>query len=207
MNTRTYRWNRAVPPFWSVLLALFLTAGVGWAAESTAALPYMEPFDDYTDTRVHGRNAWQAQRAGDVQAQTAVVYAGARAAIVATNSLLWNRFDDPTATNVWIDFYARQAYPLDDTPPVLATNAAAVFYVDSSGYIRALSNTTWVVLDTVVPSNVWRRYTVNLDYVAARWSLYLADEVPNRLSTPVAEDLAFSSTSTNTHFRTFRVKN
>jgi hypothetical protein len=42
-----------------------------------------------------------------------------------------------------------------------------------------------MVVGVMVPSNTWRRYTVNLDYPAQRWSLFLASEVPNALAVAV----------------------
>lgn len=191
--------------------------GRGWALAGAAALmaaaalagdlPFIESFETQTSVVLHNHNDWRARRQQDAQVQGNVVFAGSQAGVVATNALLWQNFGDATATNVWIDFYARQQHPPNNDPPELAGSVAAAFYVGTDGKIRAISNATWVTLDVTVPSNAWRRYTVNLDYGAQEWSLYVADEVPNRLATAVAEGLKFRTGSTNAYLQTFRVKN
>lgn len=191
--------------WWTVggatLLLVFLVTG------RAGDLPFMESFDDVPDVLLHNHNAWQSRQQNDAQAQAATVFAGAKAGVVATNALLWRNFNDADATNVWIDFYGWQEYPEDSDPPELAGSVAASFFVGMDGKIHATSNANWVALNCTVPSNAWRRFTVNLDYKASRWSLYVADEVPNRVATPIALDLPFFSQSTNTYFSTFRVKN
>ncbi|MCE9613422.1 MAG: hypothetical protein K8T26_04045 [Lentisphaerae bacterium] len=189
---------------WVPGLALGLLAAAGLRA---GTVPFMEPFDTLPSGVLHAQNSWESQRQRDVQVQTTVAFDGAKAAVVATNAVLWNSFNDPAVTNVWIDFYARQRYPSNDAPPSITGSVAAAFYVDSSGALRVTSNNTWLTLSQTVPSNVWRRYTVNLDYVTHRWSLFLADEVPNRLSTTVITNVPFWSSSTNAYFQRFRVKN
>ena len=121
-----------------------------------------------------------------------------------------HRFRPPsrtTATNVWIDFYARVPHPTNSTPPVISTNAVAAFYVAGDGSVRAISNNTWVTLNYTVPSNTWYRFTVNLDYTTSNWSIHAADSVPNALATTVATNLKFQATATNTYFHRFRIKN
>jgi hypothetical protein len=169
-------------------------------------VPFAETFDSRTAGALHGQNQWQAHRQNDAQVQTAVVYAGGKAAAVTTNTTAWRGFSG-AATNVWVDFYARVPRPAAGAAPALVGSVAAAFYVAEDGTIRATSNAAWVALNHTVPSNAWHRFTVHLDYAAERWDLYAADDTPNRLSTPVATNIPFSSLSTNTGFRGFRIRN
>ena len=183
--------------------ALTLLAGVCFAQTTF----FSEDFDERTTGVLHNQNAWAAHRQNDAQVQSATRFAGTQAALVATNAVVWHNFSDATATNVWIDFYAYVTHPTDDSAPDLNGSVAGAFFVGTHGVIHALSNTTWVTMATTVPSNTWRRFTVNLDYNSSDWSLYVASDVPNALSSVVATNLKFTSSSTNTYFKRFRMKN
>ncbi|MDA0989175.1 MAG: hypothetical protein O3A51_00295 [Verrucomicrobia bacterium] len=152
---------------WGWVSAITVLAIVAMAGD----VPFMEPFDDNPDARLHNYRTWQARRQQDAQTQQSVVFAGTKAAVIATNALLSQPFSDVTATNVWVDFYGWQHYPTSNVPPELQGSIAASFFVGADGMIRATSNSTWVTLNYTVPSNSWRRFTVNLDYVSSIWSL------------------------------------
>jgi hypothetical protein len=186
-----------------VMLGLALLAVVA-AAED---VPFIENFDDRTAGVLHNQHGWQSRMQNDVQVQTAEVFAGTQAGAMETNAIVWNTFDDSTATNVWVDFYARLWHPADDAAPTLTGSVAAAFYLDSDGAIRACSNSAWVALDYAVATGRWYRFSVNLDYNAKRWELHVAQDTPNALAEPVATNLAFRTGSTNTYLHAFRVKN
>jgi len=186
------------------LLAWCLVSACAARAED---VPFVETFDDRTTGVLHNQHGWQSRLQNDAQVQTATVFEGAKAGIVETNSIVWNNFTDTTATNAWVDFYARGSHPSSSTAPTLTGSVAAAFYFDADGKIRAISNSTWVTLDYTVGEGQWHRFSVNLDYNDQTWELHVADNEPNRLATPLATNLAFSSSSTNTYFRRFRVKN
>ena len=189
------------------LAAALLALALGADAVRAGDVPFMESFDNLSSGALISLNEWETLRNQDVQVQTTVKFAGAKAAIVGTNAVMWNEFNDATITNVWIDFYARQPYSTNNTPPVITGSVAAAFYIDTAGALRVLSNDTWLTLSTTVPSNTWQRFTVKLDYKASRWSLFTADDVPNRLLTSVITNVPFASISTNSYFQAFRVKN
>jgi hypothetical protein len=191
---------------WSVVCGLLLCAFSSPAAADD--VPFKEPFDELSSGVLHNQNQWQAQQVNNAQVQTATVFAGSKATAVTTNTLVWHNFTNATATNVWIDFYARVPYPANADPPSLTGSVAAAFFVTPEGKVKAVSNDTWVTFDNwTVPSNTWQRFTLHLDYGASNWALYAAGTVPNSLSTALATNLAFSSSSTNTYLRRFRVKN
>lgn len=185
---------------------LVLSAVVLSAVAET--VPFIETFDDRETGVLHDQHGWQARKQNDARVQTATTFAGAKAGLVETNSIVWNTFTNANATNVWIDFYARMEYPTNDTAPTLTGSVAAAFFVGTTGQVWAVSNDTWISLTHAgIPSNTWRRFSVHLDYGNSRWELHVADDEPNTLSTPLATNLAFSANSTNAYLKAFRVKN
>ena len=195
-------WVRAIGAAAIVAMVSGLSHRTG-----AADLPFVEDFASRSEGVLHGQNQWQADRQNDAQVQTSIAYDGSKATVVSTNATVWRDFGDADATNVWIDFYARVPHPTNSTPPVVSSNAVAAFYVAADGGIRAISNDTWVTTGTTIPSNTWYRFTVNLDYGASNWSLYAVDDTPSKLATPVATNLKFQTTATNTYFHRFRIKN
>jgi hypothetical protein len=172
------------------------------------AATFQESFETCDAGVLHGQNGWSVSLQNNAQVQAATAFGGSNAVALATNTTAWQTFDDPTATNVWVDFYARLPTPGDDADPVLTSNVAAAFFVTSGGAIKAISNDCWVTLAPEPPlvADTWYRLTVNLDYGTRRWALYVADSTPNKLATTVATNLAFTGCSTNTYFRRLRVK-
>ncbi len=171
-------------------------------------VPFSETFDAMNVGSLHGQNNWQADRQSDARVQASTVYAGAQSGLMGTNTLVWQSFTNSAATNVWVDYYSLISYPSDATPPALTGSVAAAFFVTDTGSIKALSNTTWMTFGSyTVPNGSWQRFSVNLDYQASKWGLYVAGDTPNELSTMIATNLAFSSSSTNTYFKVFKVKN
>ena len=140
--------------------------------------------------------------------QEGTTFEGARGLSVGDSTVVWRSFTNTTATNVWVDFYARiPDWAPSAGDPVLTNSVAGAFYITDTGFIRAISNDTWVTLNYKMPSNTWQRFSVNLDYIASNWAIYVADDVPNALSSNVVSGLKFSSSSTNQYFHTFRVRN
>jgi hypothetical protein len=188
----------------------------GWAAALSVmaasvclrADTFQESFEACDAGVLHGQNGWSVSLQNNAQVQNATAFGGSNAVAMTTNTTAWHTFNDPTATNVWVDFYARLPTPGDDGDPVLTGSVAAAFFVTSVGSIKAVSNDSWVTLspDPPLVADTWYRLTVNLDYGSRRWALYLADSTPNKLATTVATNLAFSGSSTNAYFRRFRVK-
>lgn len=186
-------------------MCVSVLAGVLLAVAET--VPFIETFDDRDTGVLHDQHGWQARKQNDARVQTDTTFAGTKAGLVETNSMVWNTFTNSSATNVWIDFYGRVSYPVDDTTPALTGSVAAAFFVGTTGQLWAVSNDTWVTLAHTIPSNTWRRFSVHLDYGNSRWELHVADDQPNTLATPVATNLAFSASSTNTYLKAFRVRN
>ena len=179
------------------------------AARSRAdELPFAESFESLQPGSLQGQNEWSAAPPSGAQVQNSMKFTGSLAGILATNSIVSQSFSDTTATNVWVDFYTRSTPHSYSRTPCLNGDAVAGFYFNSNGFLVARSNATWVTLSDFGPvSNQWYRFTVNLDYQNRRWGIFSAGATHNELLTPVATNLAFSSTATNTYFHRFSVKN
>ncbi len=198
------QFRRAAALGGAALGALVLAAG----AARAQSVPFSENFESRTPGVLAGQNGWSAQRQNDAQVQSVTVFAGSRAVAVSTNAAATCAFSNPAATNVWIDFYARPPQPPDSGAPALSGSVAAAFFMGNDGKLRAVSNNTWVTLGAVtLQANRWYRFSVNLDYAASKWALYVANDTPNALATPVATNLAFSASNTNRCFRGFRIRN
>lgn len=187
---------------------LFLGALLAAGSAQAQSLPFSDTFDGSPVGSLDGQNGWNALRQNDAQVQTATVFAGSGAVVVSTNATVSHAFSSLVATNVWVDFCARPPKPPDNGNPALAGSVAAAFFLGNDGKLRAVSNTTWVALNAVtLQPDQWYRFSVNLNYRASKWALYVANSTPNALATVVATNLAFSSSNTNTYFRRFRIRN
>jgi len=195
--------TKAIRGLWPVMgLILFTIQGMG------GELPVTESFEGLSAGPLHGQSAWQGVPSGKVHVQSEIVYAGSKAGVAATNAIMARDVSDPAAKNVWIDFYANAQYRAFTRQPSLSGDATTGFYINQSGHIVARSNDTWVTLTSVtIATNVWYRFTVNLDYNSSAWAIHVADSTANALSTPVATNLAFDANATNAVFKSFRVKN
>jgi len=158
---------------------------------------FAENFDSLTPGNVHNQNSWVSEPTTNAQVQSAIKFAGAQAASIGTNGWVRRQFSDATATNVWVDFRAYVDWPDSAATPYLDTLDGGGFYVASNGVLHVWSNTAWVSTSTTVPENVWHRFSVNIDYASSNWALYVANDVPGALSSPVATGLPFSPTATN----------
>lgn len=189
------------------LIAGLLLSGCASAAMAETAL-FVDNFESRSVGSLAGQGGWAAQPAGRAQAQTAIRHAGEKGAQVGTGAMISRAAPDATATNVWVDFYARTQPRHVTRPPCLAADAVAGFYLATNGWIVAHSNLTWVTnANYKVRPNEWFRFSVNLNYKTRRWAIHVATNVQNRAGVPVATNLAFAAGVTNRHFQAFRVKN
>ncbi|OGV61490.1 MAG: hypothetical protein A2498_16440 [Lentisphaerae bacterium RIFOXYC12_FULL_60_16] len=154
-------------------------------------LPFTDTFEGYSLGSLNGQGQWNADPSTAVVVQTANRYGGSKAVQIMDASA-WHSVSNLIATNVWMDFYIYPTRHQPTPPPDIVSSATAAFYVNRDGYVVALSNANWVTLLTEqIPSNTWQRFTVKLDYVTRRWSLYKAGPSPNAASVLLARDLAF----------------
>ena len=166
------------------------------AIQGGVTLPFIENFEAIDPGPLDGENNWHADTPANVEVQTSVKFNGARAAKI-TDAYAWHGVADGTYTNVWIDWYARPV-PRSAVPrgiSELTVDTTASFYVNRSGAVVALSNGTWITTTGyTVTTGEWARFSVHLDYDAHTWTLYAADNTPNRMATRVARGMPFYST-------------
>ena len=201
MKKRKPRANRK----WAVIALLLLMAPDLPLAEE---LPFVATFEELSEAPLPVQSEWHTAQRDQVVVTRLAAHGGERSLLVPSNAMVRLDFEDSTATNIWIDFYLRLEPRPTPAPPVLSAEAVAGFYIHENGHVMAKSNSSWVACSGFVVSTArWCRFTVNLDYGARRWALYAAGDIPNELSVPLATNLAFNAGATNTHFRSFRVKN
>jgi hypothetical protein len=188
----------------ALALAPLLFGSIKAGAQS---MPFTDNFDGRAAGNIDGQNGWSASPSDGVQVQTTAVHDGTRAATLAPGSSLWRAFTDQTATNVWIDIALHGRHAALTNHPVLSRDAVAGIFIWTNGSLMAYSNDTWVSLNRSLESNKWHRLSVNLDYVARKWSVHLADDTYNALAEPLATNLTFSATATNRWFHRLKVKN
>ncbi|MFO7870664.1 MAG: thrombospondin type 3 repeat-containing protein [Kiritimatiellia bacterium] len=192
-----------------LLLARFALPAVG-------ALPFKETFEDSpagmasnTASPWAGQHEWEANADGtnNTYVQTAAAYSTSVKAGSMTNATIEHALSGGSATNVWIDFYARSPRRIRSASVTPSANAAAAFYIDNAGYINALSNDTWITVSSyTVPTGDWTRFTLNLNYASSNWSLYTAGSTPNATATNLVSSFPFQSSATNGAIGTFRIR-
>lgn len=170
------------------------------------SLIFLENFDNKSLGGLNMINDWLTSPLDDVSVQTDISFRGGKA-LRLNEATVWHGFDDATATNVWIDFYAMPVQRASS--PTMPSGATAGFYVNTSGRVVAYSNATWVTLTDAVTitADTWYRFTLNVDYDADTWGIYVADDTPNILATTLATNLVLKSGTTNASIRSFRMKN
>jgi len=170
------------------------------------SLLFTENFDNKSLGGLNMINDWLTSPVDEVEVQSDVSFRGGKA-LRLNEATVWHGFDDTTATNVWVDFYAMPVQRASD--PTMPSAATAGFYVNTSGRIVAYSNTTWVTLSDAVTisDDTWYRFTLNMDYNARKWGIYVADNTANALSTTLATNLVLKSGTTNSSLTSFRMKN
>lgn len=186
-----FTFQVAQPPLPPGNAGTYFVMGSDWS--SATALPFTEVFDALGTGPLNGANGWQAS-ASSVAVQSATAISGKAAAVA--NGYAFRGFSATGATNVWMDWYARPV-PRTAVPVAIRDiplKSAAAFYLNGAGQVVALSNGTWVTYATVtLATNDWSRFSVNLDYVNARWSLYAGGSTADALLTSVFRNAAFFS--------------
>lgn len=189
IGSRTFQFQVVQPPLPPGTKGTYFVIDNDWSGAAT--LPFVESFDGLSTGALHGQNGWNATDA-DIAVQTANAYSGRAVALV--DGYGFHGVNAAGATDVWMDWYAKPQ-PKPAAPVYIrdvALKSTAAFYLNPSGYVVAMSNTTWLTYTHVVlATNAWVRFSVNLDYAADTWSLYAADSTPNALVTNVFRDVPF----------------
>jgi hypothetical protein len=141
-------------------------------------VPYYQTFETGANGPIAG--TWKGVGiTGTALIQSTDTVEGSRALCVSTGSVSYSvtTADANNDTNVWIQTFAKPApyYDSGGTPAVDPDTAAAFFVQRGTGKLRMYSGSAWVYSDhvTTVPTNAWLGFSVHLDYVADKWSLYV----------------------------------
>ncbi len=74
-------------------------------------------------------------------------------------------------SNVWFNCYAVMKPMTDEDDPAI-DGAAAGFYLETNGTLRAYSNSQFIAVATGVTTSGWHGFSVQLDFIARTWNLY-----------------------------------
>ncbi len=161
------------------------------------ALPFTETFDSLTLGAINGQNSWTSTPTNYVSVQTNAYYYGTKAVKI-TNSIMTRAIEANTSTNVWIDFYTWGPRRNPSSYPAPSNRTTIAFFVNSNGYVVARNGSSWNICSNfVVSKTAWTRFTMNLNYTSDKWSIYACDSTQNKISTLLASNLSFNTTSTN----------
>ncbi|MDD5679230.1 MAG: MBG domain-containing protein [Kiritimatiellae bacterium] len=178
------------PCILSILLVAFMLSSPGAAFAGTTnstAVGLVDNFESYINGTqlIDGTNGWYADST-NVIVQNTTFYSGAQAARIPVDCTLSNRFESSTPTNIWIQLDLCASFYDGTNSPLVDTNAALMFYVNSNGHFvvhngpatngagepTPTNSPNWVELDnTPVDSNTWVRVKIYQDFAQTNWSL------------------------------------
>ena len=167
-----------------VVAAMAASTGYAFAGPNTN-FPFIDTFETYTNGTplIDGTNGWYGDSSAII-VQTNTVRTGTNAAMVPEDCTLSNLFVSTSPTNnVWIQMDMRPQPYTDTNIPVVNTNGAAIFYINSNGNFVVHDGTTdtpsnslnWVVLtNSVINTNgtTWVTIGIFEDYNRKKWELY-----------------------------------
>ncbi len=189
--------SRHIQPI-MLLVAIVFAMQSGFAGDGpTTNLPFLDDFEGYTNqTPLNtGTNGWYSSDYPVPVVQTDTVSSGTKAALIAMDCTLSNRFTGLYSSNVWIHMnilppgqYHPPSEPYEMTPysevnrPAVDTNQAVLFYINSNGnfvvYDRSVSD--WVTatnFDAGTNGTEWVTVSIYADFNMRRWHLYASNSV------------------------------
>jgi hypothetical protein len=152
--------------------------GVAGSALTAAAvpLPHSEGFDGVArgtnfisaGWSYSGVSAAVSNNAGLVTDSTSNVLYTTESAALAVSAV--------GKSNVWfLGDAVMSAFPALDPDPEIG-DAAAAFFLNTDGAVKAYSNGAFVVVKTGLDTNKWVGFAVQLDYASSKWNLYLRSQ-------------------------------
>jgi hypothetical protein len=158
--------------------AAVMILGVAGSALTAAAvpLPHSEGFDGVArgtnfisaGWSYSGVSAAVSNNAGLVTDSTSNVLYTTESAALAVSAV--------GKSNVWfLGDAVMSAFPALDPDPEIG-DAAAAFFLNTDGAVKAYSNGAFVVVKTGLDTNKWVGFAVQLDYASSKWNLYLRSQ-------------------------------
>ncbi len=179
--------------------------------EANTNLPFADNFENYANGTplIDGTNGWYGN-SSDVAVQSDKFRTGTQAAMVPLDCTLTNRFQDIPSTNVWIQMDILPTLYDGVSNPIVDTNQAGVFYINSNGNFVVhdgptsdpTNSTGWVVMTNAgvgTSGTNWVRVGIYVDYSQTNWDLYANGVL-------VLNAIGFVNTS-RTNFADFNVYN
>ena len=139
-----------------------------------------------------GQNGWQVSRTNAALVQTNKVFEGMQAVSLASTVVVTHAVAAAGASVVWADLRTRPVYRYYEDMPIVSSNSASAFFVNSQGMLVVCSiaagTQRWDVLSgyPTISTSQWSRITIREDFSNQCWSLWL-----NNLR--IAHDVAFAN--------------
>jgi len=163
-----------------LLFLIWPLANTCFGASQTNAIPWNDTFENYTNTTplIEGTNGWYASSADCIVTQD--VGLGFNAAMLPTDTTLSNRFANLYTRIVTIEMQVRPQLYDGINYPVISSNVAAQFFINSNGYFVIGNGTNWneaIKLangnpaGSITNSYYNTRIQVNLRYKNHTWNL------------------------------------
>jgi hypothetical protein len=152
----------------------------------TNSVPWSDDFEGYTNTAplINGTNGWYGSSA-NIVVQTNIFAAGTKAAMIPADCVLSNPFVSAGSTSVWVQLDLRPSLYNGTNSPVVDTNVAAMFYINSNGNFvvhngpatnaSPTNSLSWLTLTNggVGTSGTnWVTIGVFEDFARQKWDLY-----------------------------------
>ncbi|MFH1476543.1 MAG: choice-of-anchor Q domain-containing protein [Verrucomicrobiota bacterium] len=171
----------------AIMAATIVFAVIGGVfAGTTNTIPYSDNFENYANGTplIDGTNGWYGDSSAII-VQTNTVRAGTNAAMIPEECTLSNRFESTVPTNVWIQMDLRPCLYDLTNHPMVDTNVAVMFYINTSGNFvvhngpatnpSPTNSQSWVMVPSfAIATNVptWVRINIYEDFANTNWSLY-----------------------------------
>ena len=134
---------------------------------SDNSLPFSETFDALDNGALNTQNNWGVQ-GETATVQTTVVQSGKAVELTAATASHELSNSNPT---LWMSFWARCEEAPDTIPELTNADTSLAFYISTNRNLVVTSNSTPVMLSTVIPTNVWTRFDVFCNYDDLTWNL------------------------------------
>lgn len=169
------------PVFLLVLVIVtFSLLSPSFGAPQTNTVGWSDNFETYTNLTplIDGTNGWYASDSGCI-VQTNVYYSATNAAMLPVDVTLSNRFSNAYTRIVKLEMFIQPQLYNGTNYPVISSNIAAQFFVNSNGFFVVGNGTNWEELTKkaggadaqTIANTHFTKIQVNLRYKNHTWNL------------------------------------
>ncbi len=161
--------------------AAVMIMGVAGYALTAAAAPQPIPFTDGFESGTNGAPytgaGWSYSGASVVATNPATTPDdGSTKSLYTTESAALS-LSAAGKSNVWfLGDSIMSTYPTNTDAQPSISDAAAAFFLNTSGELKAYSNNAFVVVKTGLDTNDWVGFAVQLDFASKKWNIYLRSQ-------------------------------